>query len=312
MNTEQKQKQPVGNARILATAQVNTEPQVVLDLQEHRAPQSGSPGPMEEEYKDATEPQRPQQQAPLETPVDVLDLQQHQSPMQGVQRPAAGSSGRGRPKLNESQLRTEVKRLLQTVRRLQKSLKVARERIRKLRGDDSESSSDDDLCAAREDEDDGHGNGAGGGEEGGGEEGGGGPPLGAGRGGQEGDDEDSEEEEAEDDESNRVGKLLVETVEEVGVFLEPVNGCNQLSRKSAMVLQSMIVDCGVSAEKLPLALSLFLQLYFGNIDEESYAQLVRSTPTIQKAVDRIGHAVTTEAANNFTDRESPHSYEVKP
>ena len=36
-------------------------------------------------------------------------------------------------------------------------------------------------------------------------------------------------------------------VEQIGVFTETVNGFEQLSRKAAIVLQSVIVDCGVSA-----------------------------------------------------------------
>lgn len=266
-------------------------------------PSGSKDGPMEEGEELPTEPHYQQRQG--REPDIALEFQQHTTPMQGVQQQAAvvpslGSGGRGRKKQTEAQLRTEVKRLQQSVRRLHKSLKVARAKILKLRGVDSETFSDDDLRAAGEDE-----------ELGGGEQGGG-PSLEPNLGGQEDDDDDDDSDEGESfDESERIGELLVDTVEQIGVFTEPVNGFEQLSRKSAMVLQSLIVDCGVSAEKLPLALTLFLQLYFGDIDPESYASLNRSTPTIQKAVDRIGNAVKVQAASNFTDRESKKSFQVK-
>ena len=176
---------------------------------------------------------------------------------------------------------------------------MARAKILKLSGVDSETFSDDDLSAAGE------------GEEGDGELGGG-PQLEPCLGGQEEDGDDDSDEGKSFDESERIGELLVDTVEQIGVFTEPVNGYEQLSRKAAMVLQSLIVDGGVSAEKLPMVLTLVIQLYFGDIDPESYASLIRSAPTIQRAVDRIGNAVKVQAANNFTDRENKTSFQVKP
>ena len=40
---------------------------------------------------------------------------------------------------------------------------------------------------------------------------------------------------------------MMDSLDQIGTFTEPVNGFEKLSRKAAIMLQSLIVDCGVSA-----------------------------------------------------------------
>jgi len=76
------------------------------------------------------------------------------------------------------------------------------------------------------------------------------------------------------------------------------NGKNRLSMLAGQRIQALHTQCGISFEKLPLAVSFFLELFFGEIE----ASVGNKLSLCSKTYDAYAHITMRTIKDNFLEK----------
>jgi hypothetical protein len=96
----------------------------------------------------------------------------------------------------------------------------------------------------------------------------------------------------------------MQLVRRAGSFTELINGHEQLSYTSGLLLQDLHTHVGISWEKMPLALVDFAQLMFGPLEDSALALVHRCPETLRSAAERATRAACENTRKRFSAEEA--------
>src|SRR5690242_10734835 len=99
--------------------------------------------------------------------------------------------------------------------------------------------------------------------------------------------------------SPSVSQRFVQLISDAGVFTEVINGHQQLSYTTGLLLQDIHTHLGVSWEKIPLLLVECSQAMFGPLDECALPFIHRSAETLRAAADRSAAKASEMSTEEF-------------